>query len=64
MEKRRKDRSLKLDNLSEIGNVPQNLIDCINKQDKLYVLKSWNKIAVMAESLDKFEEKIKLMRER
>ena len=44
--------------------MPQNLIDCINKQDKLYVLKSWNKIAVMAESLDKFEEKIKLMRER
>ena len=48
-----------LDNLSEIGNVPQNLIDCINKQDKLDVLKSWNKIAVIAESLDEFEEKMK-----
>ena len=48
-----------IDNLSEIGNVSQNLIDCINKQDNLEVLKSWNKIAVIAESLDEFEEKIK-----
>ncbi len=48
-----------LDNLSEIGNVPQNLIDCINKQDDLNVLKSWTKIAVIAESLDEFQEKIK-----
>lgn len=45
-----------LDNLSELGNVPQSLIDCINKQDNLDVLKSWTKIAVMAESLDEFEE--------
>jgi hypothetical protein len=48
-----------IDKLSEIGNVSQNLIDCINKQDNLEVLKSWNKISVMAESLDEFEEKIK-----
>ena len=47
-----------LDNLSEIGNVPQNLIDCINKQNNLEVLKFWTKIAVMAKSLAEFEEKM------
>jgi hypothetical protein len=35
------------------------LIDYINKQDNLDVLKSWTKIAVIAESFDEFEEKIK-----
>ena len=48
-----------IDNLSELGNVPQNLIDLINEQDNIDVLKSWTKIAVMAESLEEFEEKIK-----
>lgn len=48
-----------LDNLSEIGNIPHDLIECINKQDNLEVLKSWNKIAVRAENLKEFEEKIK-----
>ena len=48
-----------LDNLREIGNVPQNLIECINKQENMDILKHWNKIAVIAESLDEFKEKIK-----
>ena len=48
-----------LDNLKELGNVPQNLIECINKQENMDILKCWNKIAVIAESLDEFEEKIK-----
>jgi len=48
-----------IDNLSEVGNVSQNLISLINKEDNMDVLKYWNKIAVMAESLDEFEEKIK-----
>ena len=48
-----------LDNLKELGNVSQNLINIINKQDNMDVLKSWNKIAVIAESLYEFEEKIK-----
>ena len=48
-----------LDNLKELGNVSQNLINLINKQDNMDVLKSWNKIAVIAESLDDFEDKIK-----
>ena len=48
-----------LDNLKEFGNVPQNLIEFIGKQDNMDILKYWNKIAVMAESLDEFEEKIK-----
>jgi hypothetical protein len=48
-----------LDNLKELGNVPQNLIECINKQENMDILKYWNKIAVIAESLDEFEEKIK-----
>lgn len=51
-----------LDNLNEIGSVPKNLIDCINKQDNLEVLKSWTKIAVIAESLDEFQEKIRHMK--
>ena len=48
-----------IDNLSELGNVPQNLIDLINEQDNIDVLKSWTKIAARAESLDEFGEKIK-----
>ena len=48
-----------LDNLKELGNVPQNLIECINKQENMDILKCWNKIAAIAESLDEFEEKIK-----
>ena len=48
-----------IDNLSELGNVSQNLISLINKQDNMDVLKSWTKIAVKAESLDEFQEKIK-----
>ena len=48
-----------LDNLSELGNIPQTLINIINKEDHIDILKSWTKIAVMSESLDEFEEKIK-----
>ena len=48
-----------IDNLSDLGNVSQNLISLINKEDNMDVLKYWTKIAVMAESLDEFEEKIK-----
>ena len=48
-----------IDNLSELGNVSKNLINLINEQDNMRVLKSWNKIAVVSESLDEFEEKIK-----
>ena len=48
-----------IDNLSELGNVPQNLIDLINEQDNIDVLKSWTKIAARAESLEAFGEKIK-----
>ena len=47
-----------MDNLSELGNVPQNLINLINEQNNMDVLKSWTKIAVMAKSLEEFEEKI------
>ena len=48
-----------IDNLKELGNVPQNLIDLINEQDNIDVLKSWTKIAARAESLEEFGEKIK-----
>ena len=48
-----------IDNLKELGNLSQILIDLINKQDNLDLLKSWTKIAVISESLDEFEEKIK-----
>ncbi|BCZ46070.1 hypothetical protein psyc5s11_21370 [Clostridium gelidum] len=48
-----------IDNLSELGNVPQNLIDFINEQDNIDVLKFWTKIAARAESLEEFGEKIK-----
>ncbi len=48
-----------LENLNEIGNVPQDLIECINRQDSMDILKYWNKIAVVTESLKEFEEKIK-----
>lgn len=48
-----------IDNLSELGNVSQNLINLINNEDNMDVLKSWTKIAVMAGSLDEFEAKIK-----
>jgi len=48
-----------LDNLSELGNIPQNLINIINKEDHIDILKSWTKIAVMSKSLDEFKEKIK-----
>ena len=48
-----------IDNLSEHGNIPKNLINLINKQDNMDVLKSWNKVAIMAESLAEFESKIK-----
>jgi len=48
-----------LDNLSEIGNIPQNLINIINKEDHIDILKYWTKIAVMSKSLDEFKEKIK-----
>ena len=48
-----------LDNLGGLGDVPQILIDIINEQDNMDVLKLWNKIAVIAESLEEFEEKIK-----
>ena len=47
-----------IDNLSELGNVPQNLIDLINEQDNIDVLKSWTKIAARAECLEEFGEKI------
>ncbi|WP_238916295.1 Rpn family recombination-promoting nuclease/putative transposase [Clostridium sp. YIM B02555] len=48
-----------LENLNEIGNVPEDLIECINRQDSMEILKYWNKIAVVTESLKEFEEKIK-----
>ena len=48
-----------LDNLRELWNVPQNLIECINKQENMEILKYWNKITVIAESLYEFKEKIK-----
>ena len=48
-----------LDNLSEIGNVPKKLIELINKQNNMEILKSWNKLAVISENLDEFQEKIK-----
>ena len=48
-----------IDNLSELGNVPQDLINLINKQDNMNVLKSWNKNAVIAERLEEFTEKMK-----
>jgi predicted transposase/invertase (TIGR01784 family) len=48
-----------LENLNEIGNVPQDLIERINRQDSMDILKYWNKIAVVTESLKEFEEKIK-----
>ena len=47
-----------MDDLSELGNVPQNLINLINEQNNMDVLKSWTKIAVIAKSLEEFEEKI------
>jgi predicted transposase/invertase (TIGR01784 family) len=48
-----------IDNLSELTNVPQNLIELIKKQENIDVLKYWNKISVMAKSIEEFEEKIK-----
>ena len=48
-----------LDNLSEIGNVPKKLIELINEQNNMEILKSWNKLAVISENLDEFQEKIK-----
>ena len=48
-----------LDNLRELGNVPQSLIDSINEQNNIDVLKIWNKISVIAKSIDEFQEKIK-----
>lgn len=48
-----------IDNLKELGDVPQNLIDIINKQDDMSVLKFWNKIAVICESIGEFSKKIK-----
>lgn len=48
-----------IDNLREHGNVSQNLIDIINDQDNIAVLKSWNKIAVISESIEELSKKIK-----
>ena len=48
-----------IDNLRELGDVPQILIDLINEKNDMVILKYWNKIAVIAESLNEFEEKIK-----
>jgi predicted transposase/invertase (TIGR01784 family) len=47
-----------IDNLSEHGIVPQNLMKIINEQNNMDVLKSWNKIAVIAKSLEEFKDKI------
>ncbi|MDD3049196.1 MAG: PD-(D/E)XK nuclease family transposase [Bacilli bacterium] len=61
LDKGRKDglKETIIDNLREHGNVPQNLIDIINNQDDIDVLKSWTKIAVISESIEEFSEKIK-----
>lgn len=48
-----------LDNLNEIGNVPKKLIELINEQNNMEILKSWNKLAVISQNLDEFQEKIK-----
>jgi hypothetical protein len=48
-----------LDNLRELGNVPQNLIGSINEQNNIDILKSWNKISVISKSFNEFQEKIK-----
>jgi hypothetical protein len=47
-----------VENLKELGNVSQNLIGLVNKQDNIDILKSWNKISARAKSLAEFEEKI------
>ena len=47
-----------IDNLMELGDLSKNLINIINEQNNMDVLKSWNKIAVVAESLEEFEDKI------
>ncbi|GKX66355.1 hypothetical protein [Inconstantimicrobium mannanitabidum] len=48
-----------IDNLCDHGKVPINIIETINKQDSMEILKQWNKISVVAESIEEFEEKIK-----
>lgn len=48
-----------MDNLKELGSVPKNLIYSINEQNNIDILKSWNKISVIAKSFDEFQEKIK-----
>ncbi|AQR94419.1 PD-(D/E)XK nuclease family transposase [Clostridium saccharoperbutylacetonicum] len=48
-----------LDNLKEIGSVSQEVIESINVQNNLEILKSWSKFAIMAESIEEFKEKIK-----
>ena len=53
-----------LDNLRELGNVPQNLIDFINEQNNMDILKSWNKISVISKSFNEFQEKIEEGTER
>ncbi|NRT87306.1 Rpn family recombination-promoting nuclease/putative transposase [Clostridium beijerinckii] len=48
-----------LDNLKELGNVPQNLVECINEQNSIDILKRWIKIAIISKDFDEFQEKIK-----
>ncbi|NRY63769.1 Rpn family recombination-promoting nuclease/putative transposase [Clostridium beijerinckii] len=48
-----------LDNLKELGNVPQNLVECINEQNNIDILKRWTKIAIISKDFDEFQEKIK-----
>jgi predicted transposase/invertase (TIGR01784 family) len=48
-----------MDNLRELGNVPKDLIYSINEQNNIDILKSWNKISVIAKSFHEFQEKIK-----
>ena len=47
-----------IDNLMELGDLSKNLINIINEQNNIDVLKSWTKIAVVSESLKAFEDKI------
>lgn len=48
-----------VDNLAELGAITPNLINLINAQNNMDILKTWTKISVLAESLTEFEDKIK-----
>ena len=47
-----------LENLKEIGEVPQSLINLINEQEDINILKSWNRLSVLSKSLEDFQVKV------